>query len=127
MTHTGSFVLQLLALVSTLAFFPSCRACATEGAPAPAPARPVSSALSEPLSARPLGIPECDSYLTNYEKCLASKVPSGERASLRGKAHIKRAHWQELASAKMKENVVNDCKKAADAAKSELARFSCAW
>ena len=127
MTHTASLVLQLLALVSALAFVPSCRACATDGAPTPAPARPVSSALGEPLSAHPLGIPECDSYLTSYEKCLTDKVPSSERASLRGKAHIKRAHWQELASAKMKENVVKDCKKAADAARSELARFSCAW
>src|SRR4051794_26954571 len=74
---------------------------AAEPAPAPAPAATVAPAAAATDVAamapagEPLGVPECDDYLTKYEACISAHVPAASQDALKQSLAATRAGWKQ--------------------------------
>lgn len=45
----------------------------------------------------PIGIPECDRFITSYETCVTTKVPATHRVTFAQQVHQLRTTWRALA------------------------------
>jgi hypothetical protein len=48
-------------------------------------------------SAAPIGVPECDDFLTKYDRCLNTNVPAANRAQVGAAVTQMRDSWRTLA------------------------------
>lgn len=122
----------ILALCAVLAL----AACEQQKTPAPAPAAPAPSstpatpppAATPPAATAgaPIGIPECDNYLSKYEACLAGKVPEAAREQMRTGLEQTRNAWRTAASNEAtKASLGAACTQAHEAAKAALSAYGC--
>lgn len=73
-----------------------------------------------------VGVPECDDYISKYEKCVATKVPEMARAPMQDAFARTRADWKAAAATpEGKQGLAIACKAAADAAKQAVAAYGC--
>jgi hypothetical protein len=67
------------------------------------PARPLCVAAALAIQAHaamaqePIGIPDCDTFITRYEGCLAAHVPAEQQAVLKQQIAIWRTEWIKMA------------------------------
>ena len=74
------------------------------------------------------GVPECDEYLTKYEKCLKEKVPAVARPQMEESFKTTRETYKKLASSPAtKAGMATGCKQALEAAKTAMASYGCSW
>ena len=78
-------------------------------------------------STGPIGIPECDEYITKYEKCIRAKVPKAARASMLDAMAQSTKAWKEAASGPAREGLATACKAALDAAAAATEAMGCEW
>jgi hypothetical protein len=75
-----------------------------------------------------VGVPECDEYLTKYEKCIKDKVPAAARPQLETSMKQTRDSWKSLAAnPTTKAGLAQGCKQALDTAKTAMGAYGCAW
>jgi hypothetical protein len=75
-----------------------------------------------------IGVPECDEYLTKYEKCVSEKVPEAARTQLKQSMDQWRSSWKQLASNPVtKSGLAQACKQQLEAAKSSMGAYGCTW
>lgn len=74
-----------------------------------------------------VGVPECDDYLTKYERCLA-KIPEASREMLQRTITASREAWiRASVTQDGREGVAAACKAALQAAKAAMAPYRCEW
>jgi hypothetical protein len=79
-------------------------------------------------TAASVGVPECDEYLTKYDKCLSEKVPEASRPQLKQSIETMRSAWKQAAANPMaKPGLAEGCKHALDAAKASMGSYGCSW
>lgn len=49
------------------------------------------------VAQEPIGIPECDRFITSYETCVTTKVPATHRVTFSQQVHQLRTTWRALA------------------------------
>ncbi len=77
-------------------------------------------------SADSVGVPECDDYISKYERCINSKVPEMARGALKTAFDQTRASWKAAAATpEGKQGLAMGCKAAADASKQAVAAYGC--
>jgi hypothetical protein len=87
-----------------------------------------SSSSSTGSSAEAIGVPECDEYLTKYEKCVKEKVPEAARGQLEQSMKQMRDSWKQLASnPATKAGLAQGCKQALETAKTSMGSYGCEW
>jgi hypothetical protein len=87
-----------------------------------------SSSSSTASSGESLGVPECDEYLTKYEKCIKDKVPAASRPQLEQTMKQTRDTWKQLAANPVtKAGLAQGCKQALDTAKTAMSSYGCQW
>ena len=75
-----------------------------------------------------VGIVECDSFITAYETCVASKVPEAARANLRASVTTWRTEWKKLAdNPQTRGTLAAACKTQRDATITAMKAYNCAW
>lgn len=73
-----------------------------------------------------IGVPECDEYVTKYEKCLDEKVPDASRATMREAFSKTRQSWSKMAQSEAtRASLAEACKQALEAAESSLKSMGC--
>ncbi|MFO1463458.1 MAG: hypothetical protein U1F66_06745 [bacterium] len=73
-----------------------------------------------------IGVPECDDYISKYEKCISDKVPEMARGPLKEAFEKTRASWKELASNETtKSGLATACKQAMEMSKTALSAYGC--
>jgi hypothetical protein len=101
-----------------------------------APAGTNSSAASTPVTTtntsasagEKIGIPECDTFLTNYENCVTTKVPEAARASYKTAIANWRSSWKKLAdNPQTKGTLANVCKTQLETARTQLKSYGCTF
>ena len=76
----------------------------------------------------PIGIAECDSFLTAYDTCVSSKVPENVRAQYRTAINTWRTEWKKLAdNPQTRGTLVNVCKQQMEAARAQVKAFGCTF
>ncbi|MFO0564768.1 MAG: hypothetical protein U0263_03850 [Polyangiaceae bacterium] len=74
------------------------------------------------------GVPECDEYLTKYEKCLKEKVPAVARPAMEDSFKKTRETYKNLASnPTTKSGMAQGCKQALETAKTAMSSYGCTW
>ena len=74
------------------------------------------------------GVPECDDYITKYEKCISGKVPEMARGALKTAFETTVEEWKKAAATpEGKAGLAQGCKMAMDAAKQSMAAYGCEW
>jgi hypothetical protein len=87
-----------------------------------------SSGSGTATTSESLGIPECDEYLTKYEKCIKEKVPEASRGALEQSMKQTRDTWKKLADNPVtKAGLAQGCKQALDTAKTAMGSYGCQW
>jgi hypothetical protein len=75
-----------------------------------------------------LGIPECDGYLVKYRACIASRVPSSERAVLLDSLNKTAQAWRQAAETDSgRTQLKAACEMAYAAARAVMKDYGCAW
>lgn len=75
-----------------------------------------------------VGVPECDDYLTKYDKCLSEKVPEAARPQLKQSIGMMRNAWKQAASnPAAKAGLAQGCKQALETAKTAMSMYGCSW
>lgn len=89
----------------------------------------VASALWAPLaSAQDIGVPACDTFLKNYEACIAGKAPAQTQAQMRAAIEQVKTNWKAVAAtADGKKQLEPVCKQTADQLKQQVAPLGCSW
>jgi hypothetical protein len=91
-------------------------------APAASPAAATSNA-----SATAVGVAECDAYITNYEKCVSTKVPEQARGPLRDSIARLRTDWKKLADdPKTRGTLAAACKSQLETTRTQMKAYGCA-
>jgi hypothetical protein len=86
------------------------------------------SGTSAATTADAIGVPECDEYLTKYEKCLKDKVPEASRAQMETSMKQTRETYKKLAENPVtKAGLAQSCKQALETTKTAMASFNCTW
>ena len=107
---------------------------ATPAAPPPAdpipatppPADPDPTTVSTDMpAAAPLGVAECDDYLTKYEACLAAHVPAESREALRQSLDATRAGWAQAITAGGAASLAAACTQMRESARASLQAYGC--
>jgi hypothetical protein len=77
--------------------------------------------------AQEIGIPECDTYVRNYESCLG-KVPEERKETLRATLSEQRNKWQnEVTSGQDRNTIVEECRSAVAPARQAMGEYGCSW
>jgi cell division protein FtsN len=86
------------------------------------------SSSSSTASADSTGIPECDEYLTKYQKCIDDKVPAVARPGM-GQAidKMRATYKQSAANPAAKAGLAMGCKQALETTKTAMAQYNCEW
>jgi hypothetical protein len=84
---------------------------------------------AEAPSAEAVGVPECDEFLTKYEKCVKEKMPEAARPSTEASVKQMRDSWRQAASASpaTKASLGIACKQAMETTKTSLQAYGCTW
>lgn len=78
--------------------------------------------------AQDIGVPSCDTFLKNYEACIASKAPAQTQAQLRTTIDQIKANWKQVAATPDgKKQLEPVCKQTADQLKAQVAPLGCSW
>lgn len=87
-----------------------------------------SGSTSSAATADAVGVPECDEYLTKYEKCIKDKVPEAARAQMETTMKQTRDSWKKLAeNPATKAGLAQGCKQALETAKTSMTAYGCTW
>jgi hypothetical protein len=79
-------------------------------------------------SVEAIGVPECDEYLTKYDKCVKDKVPAVARGQFEQSAKQMRDSWKQLAdNPATKPGLAQGCKQALETAKTAMGSYGCEW
>lgn len=94
-----------------------------------APAGTPASATNTSASAgEKIGIAECDTFLTEYENCVTTKVPEAARASYKTAIANWRSSWKKLAdNPQTKGTLANVCKTQLETARTQLKSYGCTF
>jgi hypothetical protein len=80
------------------------------------------------VTAGKVGVPECDDYISKYEKCVSGKVPEMARAALKSAFDQTVDEWKKAAATpEGKSGLATGCKMAMDAAKQSMGAYGCEW
>lgn len=96
--------------------------------PAQTPVEPAATPEPAPAvtSAEPIGVPECDDFLTKYEACVMNKVPEASRASFQSGIQQWRDSWRSMAAnPDTKAALASACQQSREASKASLSAFGC--
>lgn len=94
----------------------------SEGTEAPAEGASADSAANS------IGVPECDAYISKYEKCVMDKVPESARDMLKSSFEQSTKAWKEAAATpEGKASLATACQTAMDAAKTSMTAYGCEW
>lgn len=87
-----------------------------------------SSSTGAAASGDSIGVPECDEYLTKYEKCLKEKIPAVARPAMEDSFKKTRETYKSLAAnPATKSTMPTTCKQALEATKTAMASYGCTW
>jgi hypothetical protein len=76
----------------------------------------------------PIGVAECDEYVTKYEKCVTSKAPAASRAELKNNVEAMQSSWKTAAAnPAAARGLAQGCKQALATAKTAMASYGCDW
>jgi hypothetical protein len=106
---------------------PAASTPAAEPAPAPAvePAPAPTDATAMAATAEPLGVPECDDYLTKYEACISAHVPAASQDALKQSLDATRAGWKQAIDAGGKATLATACTQMKESARTSLKAYGC--
>ena len=77
-------------------------------------------------AAAPIGIAECDSFLTAYDNCASNKVPENIRAQYKTAIENWRTQWKRLAdNPQTRSTLVDVCKRQMETARAQVQAFGC--
>ena len=86
------------------------------------------SARVNTSQANEIGIPECDSYIRNYEACLVDKVPEEKRDQLRATLDDQRRQWQASVTAgEDQAGIKRQCESEIETAKRTMGEYGCSF
>jgi hypothetical protein len=89
--------------------------------PSPSPATALTG-----IPVGPIGVPECDNYLANYDACVSSHVPETARAQYYSALQQTRDSWRKLAAdPKTKGTLAAACRQAAQEQAVTLKSYGC--
>jgi len=104
----------------------SATASASASASASSSAAPASS--DAVASDAPVGVQECDDFLTKYEKCVSTKVPEGSRKQIEDSVKQMRDSFRQIAGTEGgKATLATACKQSLDTVKKAMASWGCDW
>jgi hypothetical protein len=79
-------------------------------------------------AAESIGVPECDTYLAKYDKCVSEKIPELARPQFKQSIETMRSAWRQAAANPMaKSGLAEGCKHALAAAKTSMGNYGCTW
>jgi hypothetical protein len=79
-------------------------------------------------SSNGIGIPECDDYLSKYERCIADKVPSDRKKAFGDALDRTRTSWKMLAANPgARPGLPQACSLALQTAETTLKQYACTW
>ena len=91
---------------------------------APAAASPVATVSA----ADTIGVPECDTFLKEYETCVTTKVPAQARAQWETALKTWRTEWKKLAAnPQTKAGLVTACKTQLENARTQMKAYNCTF
>ena len=101
---------------------------AKPGEPAATPAAAPTAA--EPTAAAPagdlIGVAQCDDYIAKYSKCVDSKAPADQKATLQKSIEDMRTAWKTAAATpEGKTGLATACQAALDSAKTSASGWGC--
>jgi hypothetical protein len=94
-------------------------------APPADPTAATTDTTAPAASPAPIGVPECDDYLTKYEACLAAHVPAESRAALQQSLDATRAGWQQAVASGGKDSLAAACTQMRESARASLQAYGC--
>jgi hypothetical protein len=75
-----------------------------------------------------IGIPECDDYVSTYQRCVEDKVPSERREAMKEALVRTRATWKSLAANPgARPGLPQACALARQTAQTTMKQYGCAW
>ena len=75
-----------------------------------------------------IGIEECDTFLTEYDNCVSTKVPEAARAQYKTAIAQWRSSWKKLAdNPQTKGTLANICKTQLETARTQMKSFNCTF
>ncbi len=75
-----------------------------------------------------IGVPECDNYLSKYERCIADKVPSDRKKAFEDALGRTRTTWKTLAANPgARPGLPQACSLALQTAQTTLKHYACSW
>ena len=102
-------------------------------ATAPAPAASVTTnkntnSSAATASAEKIGIEECDTFLTEYDNCVSTKVPEAARAQYKQAITTWRTEWKKLAdNPQTRGTLAGICKTQLSTARTQLKAYNCTF
>lgn len=99
-------------------------------APAPAPTTPAVTDTAPVAGAagEPIGVAECDAFLTKYEACVNDKMPAESRAAFATGITQWRDSWRGLAKDPANAaTLASVCTQQHEQAKTSMSAYGCAW
>lgn len=96
--------------------------------PASPPAPPAQTAdnAATPAELPPIGVAECDEYVTKIRQCFAEKVPEPQRQAVLKLLDQSRSGWVQLASTpEGRKELGPYCKHALEQGRAQYAAFGC--
>jgi hypothetical protein len=79
-------------------------------------------------SSQGVGVPECDDYLSKYERCIADKVPSDHKKAFGDALDRTRTAWKTLAANPgARPGLPQACSLALQTAQTTLKQYACTW
>lgn len=113
-------ILIVSALLTSLVMVQACAKASKESGQNPTPTTSTAPAADS------IGVPECDDYISKYEKCVNSKVPEMARAAMKSAFDQTRASWKTAAATpEGKQGLAAACKMAHDSTKQAVAAYGC--
>jgi hypothetical protein len=104
---------------------------ATANASSPVPAGTVSTnknTNSTAATGEKIGIAECDTFLTEYETCISTKVPEAGRAQYKTAIAQWRSSWRKLAdNPQTRGTLATVCKNQLETARTQMKSFNCTF
>ena len=99
----------------------------TPGTPPPQPGQATAPTGHASAIGEPIGIPECDAYLTKMEKCLG-RVPEAGRPMMKRTLDLTREAWKRSSvTPQGKAGLRTACKVATNTAKAATEPYRCEW
>ena len=87
-----------------------------------------SSTNSSASAADKIGIAECDTFLTEYDNCVSTKVPEAARAQYKQALTTWRTEWKKLAdNPQTRGTLASICKTQLETARTQLKAYNCTF